>query len=46
MTDSEIHECLTLLRAISERPRCSAGRTMAIVVVSVAVGVLFVVMPW
>jgi hypothetical protein len=23
MTDADIHECLTLLREISERPRCS-----------------------
>jgi len=40
MTDTEIHECLVLLRAISERPRCSRVRMLALVAIAWALGAL------
>ncbi len=46
LTTEEVHECLTLLRALSERPRCSRARTIAIVILSGIVGVLIGGMPW
>ena len=40
VTDSEIRECLELLREISERPRCNAVKMAAIVAIAWAMGAL------
>lgn len=40
MTDAEIHECLCLLREISERPRCNRVKLAAIVAIAWAMGAL------
>jgi hypothetical protein len=40
LTDDDIHECLTLLREISERPRRSRIRMAAIVAIAWAIGAL------
>ena len=40
VTDSEIRECLELLREISERPRCSAVKLTAMVAIAWAMGAL------
>ncbi len=40
MTDADIHECLTLLREISERPRCSRVKMAAIIAIAWAMGAL------
>jgi hypothetical protein len=40
LTTEEVHECLTLLRALSERPRCSRVRMAAIVAIAWAMGAL------
>jgi hypothetical protein len=40
MTDTEISEALTLLRAISERPRCHPARMVDLDAIAWAVGAL------
>lgn len=40
VTDSEIREVLILLREISERPRCSRAKLVAIVAIAWAMGAL------
>jgi hypothetical protein len=45
LTNEEVHECLTLLRELSDRPRCSRIRMTAIVILSVIVGALLGAIP-
>jgi hypothetical protein len=40
VTDSEISEVLTLLREISERPRCNRVKLAALVAIAWAMGAL------
>ena len=40
MTDTEIHECLVLLRAISDRPRCNRVLILVLVAIAWAMGAL------
>jgi hypothetical protein len=40
LTTEEVHECLTLLRELSDRPRCSRAKLVAIVAIAWAMGAL------
>ena len=46
LTNEEVHECLTLLRELNDRPRCSKVKLALIVIVSVIIGLLVGAMPW